>query len=190
MGCLKSKDRKSHGARPTTSEARVILLGDIRVGKSSIHERYLINKSIGDDNYNHPGFYNHKEVVTEGGQKIKLRIWDTCGDERYRAIAPLYYRGAQAALLVYDITDVSTFHSLDYWLNELNRNVRGENMILFMAGNKNDLPGRKVTEDQARIFADNNGLDFFEVSAKTGANINELFGRLAQQLVNQQKKTD
>jgi len=62
-------------------------------------------------------------------------------------MAPLYYRDAQAALLVYDISDTRTFSSLDYWVRELDEKVRDENMVLFMAGNKADLPNKRVTSD-------------------------------------------
>eukprot|EP00330_Aristerostoma_sp_ATCC50986_P004713 CAMPEP_0114584646 /NCGR_PEP_ID=MMETSP0125-20121206/8313_1 /TAXON_ID=485358 ORGANISM="Aristerostoma sp., Strain ATCC 50986" /NCGR_SAMPLE_ID=MMETSP0125 /ASSEMBLY_ACC=CAM_ASM_000245 /LENGTH=75 /DNA_ID=CAMNT_0001779179 /DNA_START=253 /DNA_END=480 /DNA_ORIENTATION=+ len=75
---------------------------------------------------------------------MKLHIWDTGGEERYRAMAPLYFRDAQAALLVYDVTDNRTFTSLDYWVKELDEKIRDDYMVVLMAGNKIDLEKKKV----------------------------------------------
>jgi len=189
MGCSDSKDSKSQDLKLKKKEGntkalgvKIVLLGDAGVGKSSLCQRY-INNTI-SDNYEVTigGAYLQKEVTLDSGFKIKLHIWDTGGEERYRAMAPLYYRDAQAALLVYDVNDSRTFQSLDYWVRELDEKVRDENMVLIIAGNKCDLPGRKVKEDQVKSFADNVGIKYFDVSAKTGTNINELFTELAQQL--------
>ena len=65
------------------------------------------------------GAYQEKKVKTKNGEEIQLNIWDTAGDERFRSIMPLYYRDAQIALLVFDLTDPESFKGVDYWLNEL-----------------------------------------------------------------------
>ena len=188
MGCAESREKKPQGSRlqvKTSVKAvavKIVLLGDAGVGKSSICQRYINNKISDKHEITIGGAYLEKEVTLDNGQKLLLHIWDTSGEERFRAMASLHYRDTQAALLVYDVTDVRTFQSLDYWVRELDEKVRDENMIVVMTGNKSDLPDRRVATEQAKTFANSNSLQAFDVSAKTGANIDELFRNLANQL--------
>ncbi len=76
------------------------------------------------------GAYQEKKVKTKNGEEYQLNIWDTAGDERFRAIMPLYYRDAEIALLVFDLTDPESFKGIDYWLNELEEKVKTEGMLL------------------------------------------------------------
>ncbi|VDN30769.1 unnamed protein product [Gongylonema pulchrum] len=106
-------------------------------------------------------------IIEVSGQKIKLQIWDTAGQERFRAVTRSYYRGAAGALMVYDITRRSTYNHLSSWLTDA-RNLTHPNTVIFLIGNKSDLDGqRDVTYEEAKAFADENGLTFLECSAKT-----------------------
>jgi len=114
-------------------------------------------------------------IVEVAGQKIKLQIWDTAGQERFRAVTRSYYRGAAGALMVYDITRRSTYNHLSSWLTDA-RNLTNPNTAIFLIGNKSDLEAqRDVTYEEAKQFADENGLTFLECSAKTGKNVEESF---------------
>lgn len=125
--------------------------------------------------------------ITEvAGQKIKLQIWDTAGQERFRAVTRSYYRGAAGALMVYDITrrfernpnlrevnnrifiiSRSTYNHLSSWLTDT-RNLTNPSTVIFLIGNKSDLEStREVTYEEAKQFADENGLMFVEASAMT-----------------------
>lgn len=98
-----------------------------------------------------------------------MNIWDTGGSERFRSMASLYYKGASAALLVYDITNESTLTNLNYWIEQLKNQVEVENLIICLAGNKSDVSSseRKVLTQTGEEFAKLNGLMFYETSAKT-----------------------
>eukprot|EP00825_Cyclidium_porcatum_P018681 TRINITY_DN2126_c0_g1_i6.p2 TRINITY_DN2126_c0_g1~~TRINITY_DN2126_c0_g1_i6.p2 ORF type:complete len:161 (+),score=32.50 TRINITY_DN2126_c0_g1_i6:194-676(+) len=138
------------------------------------------------------GAYVEKNVELQNGETIKLSIWDTAGDERYRSLTPLYYRDAAVAVLVYDVSDMNSFKDLNYWIQELSTKVKADNMIISLIGNKNDIEvnEKKVTTQTAETFAKDNNLLFQECSAKTGLGIEEAFEQIIQhylQIQNQNK---
>ena len=121
-------------------------------------------------------------IIEVNGQKIKLQIWDTAGQERFRAVTRSYYRGAAGALMVYDITRRSTYNHLSSWLTDA-RNLTNPNTVIYLIGNKCDLESqRDVTFDEAKLFAEENGLMFIEASAKTGTNVEEAFLETAKKI--------
>ena len=153
---------------------KVLLLGDTDVGKSSLILRYteetfnskLVN-SIGVD------FKMKKKEID--GKIIKVQIWDTAGHERFRSITYSYYRGVNAIIIVFDITDKKSFLSITEWLKQIEKHAK-ENVFKFLVGNKSDLAEeRKVTFEEAKEYADKHDLPYIETSAKEGININELF---------------
>ncbi|NXH82383.1 RAB14 protein, partial [Edolisoma coerulescens] len=99
-------------------------------------------------------------IIEVSGQKIKLQIWDTAGQERFRAVTRSYYRGAAGALMVYDITRRSTYNHLSSWLTDA-RNLTNPNTVIILIGNKADLEAqRDVTYEEAKQFAEENGVFF------------------------------
>ncbi|XP_010711109.1 ras-related protein Rab-5A [Meleagris gallopavo] len=106
---------------------------------------------------------------------VKFEIWDTAGQERYHSLAPMYYRGAQAAIVVYDITNEESFARAKNWVKELQRQA-SPNIVIALAGNKADLANKRAVDFQeAQAYADDNSLLFMETSAKTSMNVNEIF---------------
>jgi Ras-related protein Rab-5C len=171
-------------------EAKIVLLGDVSVGKTSIASRYCKN-SFNEHHINTiGGAYQQQKVVLNNGAMVKLHIWDTSGQERFRAMTNLYYRDAQVAILTYDITSESSFASIDFWIEELKFKVENENMILCLVGNKSDVSQdeRKVSTAKAKNFAQENNMIFYETSAKTGDGIKDLFVTIANKVYEQMKK--
>ena len=171
-------------------EAKIVLLGDVSVGKTSIASRYCKN-SFNEHHINTiGGAYQQQKVVLQNGSMVKLHIWDTSGQERFRAMTNLYYRDAQVAILTYDITSESSFASIDFWIEELKFKVENENMILCLVGNKSDVSQdeRKVSTAKAKNFAQENNMIFYETSAKTGDGIKDLFVTIANKVYEQMKK--
>lgn len=110
--------------------------------------------------------------------------------ERYRSLAPLYYRNANAALVVYDVTNSESFDGAKRWVNELKR--QGDpGTLIAIAGNKCDRDSeRQVSADEAREFAEQDGLVFMETSAKTGTNVKEIFEEMARRMPRDAKDTE
>jgi small GTP-binding protein len=113
---------------------------------------------------------------------VKFEIWDTAGQERYRSLAPMYYRGAAAAIVVYDITNPDSFTGAKSWVKELQR--RGDpNVVIALAGNKADLDSRRKVEfEEANAYAEENGILHLETSAKNANNVKALFVEIAKKL--------
>ena len=207
MGCLFIKSKKtkknndSKSVRMSKSplekqkerlyEIKIVLLGDQAVGKSSLVNRFCSGNF--DDKYKSTigGAYLQKEVTLKNGDILKLHIWDTGGQEKFRSMASLYYKDSVAAILVYDISNPESFESLSFWVKELRENVENDNFVISVAGNKNDLPfeEKKVAYNQAKSFMKDNGITiFYETSAKIGNGVKELFTGLAQEVYEVQKK--
>jgi small GTP-binding protein len=122
------------------------------------------------------------QTVPLDDYQVKFEIWDTAGQERYRSLAPMYYRGAAAALVVYDITDPESFAGARTWIEELQRQGSAD-IVIGLAGNKSDLSDkRKVSNDEAKSYAEENACIFFETSAKTGENVEQMFRSIAMKL--------
>tara|TARA_B110000211_G_C13896330_1_gene471880 strand:- start:137 stop:760 length:624 start_codon:yes stop_codon:yes gene_type:complete len=124
------------------------------------------------------------QVIQVGDSYIKIQIWDTAGQEDFRAITRAYYREACAALLVYDATNRQSFTEIKTWLDAVRNNSTNDHIVMTLVGNKSDLCGRhtgsrRVKSAEGEKFADNHGMLHIETSAKTGANVTEAFSRTA-----------
>ena len=152
---------------------KIIIIGDSGVGKSSILKRAVQNKF--DQNYQATiGFEFLLMHFQVNELKIKLQIWDTCGQEMYKSLVQGFYRNTSLALVVYDINKKKTFENTDVWIKDLRQNTE-EGLPIFIAGNKNDLE-REVALDEAKVYSTSTRTNYFtECSAKTGTNIQKIF---------------
>jgi len=165
---------------------KVVFVGDAGVGKMQIKSKYM--KDIFDNAYNLTiGIDFAEKVVKIDNKKIKLQLWDTAGDERFRSITQTYYKIAHLIVFVYAIDNENSFNNIQNWVKDV-RNIN-ENAKFLLVGNKCDLDeGRQVSREEAEKYAKDNGMKFFEVSAKTGKCIDDMFQYIISELLNDMEK--
>ncbi|KDO23524.1 hypothetical protein SPRG_11446 [Saprolegnia parasitica CBS 223.65] len=165
-----------------TKRYKVVLLGEGRVGKTSILLRYIRNEYDDRQVSTLQASYLDKKLSVEN-QNVQLSLWDTAGQERFHALGPIYYRDADGALLVYDITDDESFKKVKTWVKELRRIV-GDEIDIAIAGNKIDLKRNiKVTEADAVAYAKSVGASHFYTSAKLNRGLDDVFVDLAKRML-------
>ena len=156
---------------------KVVLIGESGVGKTCIINRYLNNLFDEEGMSTTGASYASKTMFfPEYNKAIKFEIWDTAGQEKFKALTKIFYKDTDVAILVYDITRKESFEELkNYWYNEIKDNAPNE-CIVSIAANKYDLYNEeKVSEDDARKFAKEKGLMFRCTSALTAEGIDDLF---------------
>jgi small GTP-binding protein len=151
-------------------------LGNSNVGKTNIINNFL-GLQFTDKNISTIGIdFKIKNVILENNSKLKVKIWDTAGQERFRSMAFNFLKNIQGILLIYDLTDESSFISIDRWINNLENKLDMKNVPIILVGNKNDKEDeRKISYEKGLKYAQKYNFKFFEMSAKTGENVNEAF---------------
>ncbi len=159
---------------------KVVLVGESGVGKTSIITQFIDQTFQEDQQSTTGGTFSTKSVKCGNNKTLKFEIWDTAGQERYRSLTKMFYKDANAAVLVYDITRKDSFEQLkEYWAEQIKECP--ENIILVIAGNKSDLISKEeVDEGEARKLASDLGAIYVGTSAKQVESINDLFIEIAK----------
>jgi small GTP-binding protein len=170
---------------------KVILVGDSGVGKTSIISRY-INLYNPNPISTTGSSYSLKETVLDNNTKITFEIWDTAGQEKYRALNKIFYNNSNICFLVFDITNKESFNNiLNFWYKEVyeyNNSNYSFNILFGIIGNKIDLNKyKKVDDDEIKKFSEKIGADYVFTSAKNGVGINEIFDKLGKKFIEQNK---
>ena len=156
---------------------KIIVVGDTGVGKTCVIKRTEHNK------------FDDFHTVTLGGdfaklyymikqKKVKVQLWDTCGLEQYRSMIKIFFKGANASIIVFDITNEKTYYSVQRWFADVRENTPPSTLV-YLVGNKSDLPGRPVPKEAIDSYIASTGIKgFFEVSARTGQGLEEMFNSI------------
>ena len=168
-------------------EYKIILVGDPGVGKTSIMTKFVSNEfqntylsTIGVE-------FKSKEIHINNNTCARLKIWDTCGQEKFRAITRQYFKNSEGVFVVFDLTNKETTKKLDIWMKDIKDNIDNDYFI-FLIGNKSDIKDRDLTiAEEAKQFAINKKINYYEVSAKTGSGIYNIFEKMASKLINKKK---
>jgi len=192
MGACSSQSSKAevgeyvYGDQYTASQGRtllkVILLGDTGVGKTSLINQF-VHRHITEDYKATIGADFLTKELRSGDQTVTLQIWDTAGQERFQSLCAAFYRGADCCVLVFDVNQLSSFEHLPKWRDNFSDQIgltEPEKYPFLVIGNKVDLEKRSVTKERAEQWCASVGrIPYFEASAKTGANVEEAFRRVA-----------
>merc|ERR1712093_609036 len=171
---------------------KIVIVGDSGCGKSSLLVRFT------DGNYSDVyistiGVDFKFRQLRLNGKNIKLQIWDTAGQERFRNITASFYRGAHGIVLVYDVTNKNSFDNINSWLEDIARHhgygSSSSSLVnkpsIILVGNKCDMPKKVVSTETAQRFAEKNGLQFIEASAKDSSNVETAFVNLVSEILQQ-----
>jgi small GTP-binding protein len=156
---------------------KILTIGESGVGKTCILRRFVENKFL----KNHLatiGIDFKTKTVNIKNKEIKLKIWDTAGEDRFRNITQQYYKGADGIVLVYDVTDEASYDKIKDWMDQIISNTTRDNIGLVLLGNKCDFEERAITEEQGKKLAEELKISYFETSALNGQGINEAFEQL------------
>ena len=160
---------------------KVILIGDSGVGKTNIMSKFLKNQFLENSKATVGVEFGSKLFIHEN-HKIKAQIWDTAGQEKYKAITGAYYKGSKGALVIYDITRKDTFANIEKWVNDL-KTTGDPKITIIIIGNKNDLADkRQVTKEEGEEKAKSFGCAFLETSAFSGDNIDKAFDIMVKEI--------
>uniref|UniRef100_UPI0037E8B771 ras-related protein Rab-17-like n=1 Tax=Semicossyphus pulcher TaxID=241346 RepID=UPI0037E8B771 len=161
-------------SRPVqTLRVKMVLLGSSGVGKSSLAQRFAKNEFRNTSPTVGCAYLTRLVHLTD--VSLRFEIWDTAGQEKYHSVTPLYYRGAHAALLVYDISKMETFIRAQVWLKELEKYYIPGSTVVWLVGNKGDLAlDRQVSVQEGQRLANEKGIFFTETSALSGDQVSNL----------------
>jgi small GTP-binding protein len=156
--------------RPFDHSVKTVVVGDSGVGKTCLLVRF-ISDTFEDDTPSTLGVEFMAKIIDTASRRIELQLWDTAGQELFRAVTRGYYRGSIGAFLVFDVTRRESFANIQRWIEDVRAAARPD-AVMVLLGNKADLAAaRDVAADEAEAFARDRGMLYFETSAKTGENI-------------------
>lgn len=164
---------------------KVLLIGDIAVGKSSIFNRY--GKSTYEGDYKSTIGVDFLSIITHDvpgikNKKIMVQLWDTAGQEKFRTITRTYFKGAHGAIIVYDITNRTSYNNVHNWVQDTDKHSPLGIAKLLIGNKSDDDANRKVTFDEGKELADVYKMQFIETSAKSNTNIKETFNTLIKMM--------
>ena len=169
---------------------KILTLGDTAVGKTSIINRYM-KSPMPKKGVSTIGVDFKSKNVTVDNNTIKIVLWDTVGQERFRNIATNYYNGTDCALLVFDLTSEDSFKVIDDWVEGIKERKRMDDLCLILVGNKSDLEEeRAVTQQMIDKYTQELNIRYFEVSAEKNKGITELFDYAVKETMEVIRKRD
>lgn len=176
---MKDETQKSQN-KPKSKSQKLVLIGDSNVGKTSIIDQFIDSK-FGDTKPSIGALHKLKSIKLSNGEEVQLDIWDTAGQEKFKSIVPMYYKGSKGIIIVFDITSNDSLDGAKRWIGDIEASYNSATLMLV--GNKSDLGDlRSVSTENAQSFASSKNMLYMECSAKSNINIDEVFKAIAEKL--------
>ena len=160
---------------------KIIVVGDISVGKTSLIRRYITNLFSEDPRASISCEFQKKTLDIDENTSVNLQIWDTAGEEKFMAVTRQYFTDSHGAMIVYDLTNKNTFLKLNKWIKEVKEKA-SKDVVIMVVGNKSELVSEKVElGDELKPFQEN--YEYQEVSSKCGTNVSLAFEKLTLKVI-------
>ena len=160
---------------------KILTMGDNGIDKTEFILRFT-NDSYFHKIYEPTGISLEQKIIDFENKCIKIQIFDSCGEERFRTITKTYIKGAHGIIFIYDIHSKCSFENIRNWMRQIEL-IGDKSLKKVLVGNKCDEPYRDVSEEEGKNLADEYNIGFFETSAKTGKNVNEVFYYLVEEIL-------
>ena len=156
---------------------KVLTIGESGVGKTCLVQRYIKNK-FSEHHLSTIAIDFKMKILQINKNKIKMQLWDTAGQERFNTLTSSFFRGSDGIILCFSVTSKKSFKAIDKWMDQV-RNLAPVDVRVVLVGNKVDLEGREVSNQEASLLAEKYGIEYFEASAKLGSGVETVFERIA-----------
>lgn len=173
--------------RPYDEMVKYILIGDSNVGKTSILRQFC-HHAFSEKELTTVGLDYGERIISISDRNVMIQLWDTAGQERFRTLTPSYYRSAMGILLVYSVTDKSSFNSIEVWMKQI-RQFAVENIPILILCNKADVKEKQVSEHQSRALSERHHVDLLMTSARDNVNIETAMVRLYHRIDKEKRIT-
>ena len=182
----KKQQKSGYNMNKQKLDFKVIVLGDIAVGKTSVIGRYITNTFSEVHKSSISCEFKKKKIEVDADTEVNLQIWDTVGEERFLSVTKQYYNNSHGAMIIYDLTNRNSFTKMNKWINDVKDNAP-KNIVIMIVGNKSDLTDKKVDlGEELNPFKQN--YMYLEVSAKNGTNVSLAFEDLTFKIIEKQKE--
>lgn len=172
----------------TKYEFKIVLLGDAAVGKTCLLKRYMKNEFSDEHQCSVGVEFESKSISLDQNTVAVVKIWDTCGEEKFKSMTRQYYRDANGILLLFDLTSPSSFMNLKGWIHDLENTINVNNVAIILVGTKADLEKKVSSDEVDKFISKYSFLEYVEISAKTGMNIELVFDKILREMVDNAKK--
>lgn len=166
-------------------EFKIVLIGDSAVGKTCLIQRYLKDQFTENLHCSLGVEFQNKTVILDEKTIVDIKIWDTCGEEKFKAVTQKYYRDANGILVLFDLTSPTSFSNIEGWIKQIENTININKIPIILIGAKSDLDKKVKSVEIDQIILKYGFIEYIEISSKTGTNVEIVFDKIIREMINQ-----